>query len=211
MGRRHPRADGHKITRADDLSTLIAKHKVGEPVVLDVVRGGKPMKLRVTVAIGQGRKVVGVLVSPRFTFPFKVNVDTRDIGGPSAGLAMTLSIFDDLTPGNLTGGARVAVTGTIDAAGNVGEIGGIQQKAVAARAAGGHVVHRPAVLAAGPAHRSRELQDRPGRGREARGRKDCGETGVDVHAGAPGTARRRRRSCHTEFPDQLDRRRLNRI
>ena len=48
---------------------------------------------------------------------------------------MTLAILDDLTPGNLTGGMRVAVTGTIDSEGNVGEIGGIEQKAVAARAA----------------------------------------------------------------------------
>jgi len=129
-------ADGHKIVRASDLSALIAKHRVGDQVVLVVVRGGKQVTERVGVAADQGRKIVGVLVSPRFSFPFKVNVDTRDIGGPSAGLAMTLSIFDDLTPGNLTGGVRVAVTGTIDAQGNVGEIGGIQQKAVAARAAG---------------------------------------------------------------------------
>jgi PDZ domain-containing protein len=65
-----------------------------------------------------------------------VNVDTTGIGGPSAGLAMALAITDTLTPGNLTGGKRVAVTGTIDPEGNVGEIGGIEQKTVAARAAG---------------------------------------------------------------------------
>jgi Lon-like protease len=129
-------ADGRTITRADELSVAIAKHRRGDQVPIVVLRAGKRMTVRVAVAKDQGRAVIGVLVSPRFTFPFKVNVDTRDIGGPSAGLAMTLSIFDDLTPGNLTGGARVAVTGTIDAQGDVGEIGGIQQKAVAARAAG---------------------------------------------------------------------------
>ena len=66
----------------------------------------------------------------------KVDVDTAGIGGPSGGLAMTLAILDDLTPGNLTGGKRTAVTGTIDSDGHVGEIGGIEQKAIAARAAG---------------------------------------------------------------------------
>ena len=91
--------------------------------------------MHVPVAAQQGRKIIGVVVSPRFKFPVKVNVDTTGIGGPSAGLAMTLAILDDLTPGNLTGGKNVAVTGTIDSAGNVGEIGGIDQKAVAARAA----------------------------------------------------------------------------
>jgi Lon-like protease len=129
-------ADGRTIIRGADLSAAVAKHRVGEQVVLVVVRAAKRLTVRVGVSTDQGRKAIGVYVSPRFTFPFKVNVDTRDIGGPSAGLAMTLSIFDDLTPGNLTGGARVAVTGTIDAQGNVGEIGGIEQKAVAARAAG---------------------------------------------------------------------------
>ena len=67
---------------------------------------------------------------------------------------MSLAILDDLTPGNLTGGTHVAVTGTIDAAGNVGEIGGIEQKAVAARAAGVTPVHRAAVLARRPARRT---------------------------------------------------------
>ena len=129
-------ADGHTVARAANLSAAVAKHRVGQQVVLVVLRAGKRVTVRVGVATDQGHKVVGVLVSPRFKFPFKVDVDTRDIGGPSAGLAMTLSIFDDLTPGNLTGGARVAVTGTIDPEGNVGEIGGIEQKAVAARAAG---------------------------------------------------------------------------
>jgi PDZ domain-containing protein len=51
-----------------------------------------------------------------------------DVGGPSAGLAMTLGIIDVLTPGSLTGGSRVATTGTIDADGNVGPVGGIRQK-----------------------------------------------------------------------------------
>jgi PDZ domain-containing protein len=129
-------ADGRTIARAADLTAAIGRHRAGQQVVLVVIRAGKKVTARVTIATDQGRKVVGVVVTPRFKFPFKVDVDTRDIGGPSAGLAMTLSIFDDLTPGNLTGGARVAVTGTIDPDGTVGEIGGIEQKAVAARAAG---------------------------------------------------------------------------
>jgi Lon-like protease len=134
-------ADGNKIVAANDLTAAIAKHKVGEQVPLVVERAGKQLSVAVKVGVFtdgpvQGRKGIGVSLLPRFTSPVKVAVDTRDIGGPSAGLAMTLAIFDDLTPGDITGGNRVAVTGTNDAAGNVGEIGGIEQKAVAARAAG---------------------------------------------------------------------------
>jgi PDZ domain-containing protein len=68
--------------------------------------------------------------------PFDVEIDTAQVGGPSAGLALTLSIIDKLTEGELTGGLRVATTGTIDIDGTVGPIGGIQQKAHAVRRAG---------------------------------------------------------------------------
>ncbi len=138
--------DGKKVTALNDLSAAIAKGKVGDKLPLVVLRDGK--RLDLTLEIGEfpqrpdiskdlvGHKGVGVVLLSRVTFPVKVTVDTTNIGGPSAGLAMSLAILDDLTPGNLTGGTRVAVTGTIDSAGNVGEIGGIEQKVVSARAAG---------------------------------------------------------------------------
>ena len=70
-------------------------------------------------------------------FPFEVSVNIDpSIGGPSAGLMFSLGIYDTLTPGSLTGGETVAGTGTIDATGKVGPIGGIQQKIAGARAAG---------------------------------------------------------------------------
>src|ERR671911_18858 len=73
------------------------------------------------------RAIMGVRPSPSgvdFDFPFDVEIDTGDVGGPSAGLAFTLAIIDDLTPGDLTGGAKVAVTGTIAGDGSVGPVGG---------------------------------------------------------------------------------------
>ncbi|MEM9466763.1 MAG: S16 family serine protease [Actinomycetota bacterium] len=68
--------------------------------------------------------------------PFDLAIDSGSIGGPSAGLAFTLTLIDVLTPGELTGGNRVAVTGTISAAGRVGNVGGVAQKAAAAEAEG---------------------------------------------------------------------------
>jgi PDZ domain-containing protein len=137
-------ADGKPVNQPQQLSAAIDAHKVGESVTLDVERNGKRMTIPVKVAVfpqdpgdtSPPKKGIGVVLAPRFDLPFTVNVDTTGIGGPSAGLAMSLAITDALTPGDLTGGKRVAVTGTIDPEGNVGEIGGIEQKAVAARAAG---------------------------------------------------------------------------
>ena len=54
-----------------------------------------------------------------------------------------LGIIDTLTPGELNGGERIAGTGTIDAAGAVGPIGGIRQKLYGARDAGATVFLAP--------------------------------------------------------------------
>jgi PDZ domain-containing protein len=60
--------------------------------------------------------------------PFDVKFDLDRIGGPSAGLMFTLGVIDKVDPADLTGGVRVAGTGTIDDEGNVGPIGGVAQK-----------------------------------------------------------------------------------
>lgn len=78
-----------------------------------------------------------------FTFPFGVNIDVGDIGGPSAGLALTLGLLDVLSSGQLTGGHKVAATGTISIDGKVGDVGGVAQKAVAVRRAGAQVFFVP--------------------------------------------------------------------
>jgi PDZ domain-containing protein len=64
----------------------------------------------------------------RFDVPFQVNINSEQIGGPSAGLAFTLEVLDRLTAGELTGGHRVAATGTMELDGRVGDVGGVPQK-----------------------------------------------------------------------------------
>ena len=90
--------------------------------------------------------LLGVSMGTRdtqFDLPVTITIDSQDVGGPSAGLALTLGIIDVMTPGSLSGGKRVAVTGTIDLDGNVGIIGGIQQKTFLASRSGDHALHRP--------------------------------------------------------------------
>lgn len=75
--------------------------------------------------------------------PFGVDIDSGTVGGPSAGLAFALAVLDVLSEGSLTGGRSVAVTGTIDEAGNVGPVGGVAQKAAAAADAGAEILLVP--------------------------------------------------------------------
>jgi PDZ domain-containing protein len=86
---------------------------------------------------------VSVGTQQNFTYPFAVSISTPDIGGPSAGLAMTLGLIDTLAGGHLTGGHTVAATGTIDPLGNVGDVGGVAQKTIAVERAGATVFFVP--------------------------------------------------------------------
>jgi PDZ domain-containing protein len=87
---------------------------------------------------GRARSWLGVSGEDGFTYrlPASVSIDTADIGGPSAGLAMTLSLINELSGGSLTGHHVIAATGTIDVQGAVGDVGGVAQKTVAVQRAG---------------------------------------------------------------------------
>jgi PDZ domain-containing protein len=106
---------------------------------VDVTLGRKP---------GTDDALIGVLIQTRVDLPVDVSIDSGDVGGPSAGLAWTLGLLDRLTPGSITGGKRVAVTGEILADGKVGQVGGVGQKAVAARNEGASLFIVPAPEAA---------------------------------------------------------------
>jgi PDZ domain-containing protein len=79
------------------------------------------------------RPVVGVYTVANF--PFDVQIESGNIGGPSAGLMWALGVTDLLSPGDLTGDRAIAGTGTVDLQGNVGPIGGITLKVQAAEEA----------------------------------------------------------------------------
>jgi PDZ domain-containing protein len=74
-----------------------------------------------------------------FSFPVAVSINTKDIGGPSAGLAMTLGVLDALSGGQLVGDKTIAATGTIAPNGAVGDVGGVPQKTIAVERAGATV------------------------------------------------------------------------
>ncbi len=138
--------DGEAVRTSHELGVAIGLHDPGESVEITFLRDGERMEAEVTTAAAfdDDRPIIGVQAVPPYDFPVDVEIDTDRIGGPSAGLAMTLAIIDELTPGEMTGGKVVAVTGTIDLDGNVGPIGGIAQKAGSARAADAEVFLVPA-------------------------------------------------------------------
>ncbi|NUR89496.1 MAG: PDZ/DHR/GLGF domain-containing protein, partial [Nonomuraea sp.] len=133
------------VADVDIVGDTVKSHKPGEVVKFQVSRGGKKLDVDLKTVPGAGGKpVVGVVMQAKYKFPFTVDINVGDVGGPSAGLMFSLGILDKLTPGDLTGGKNIAGTGTIDPAGQVGPIGGIAQKMVGARKSGATVFLTPA-------------------------------------------------------------------
>lgn len=132
--------DGEVLDDIDDVSRIMAAKRPGDTVRLAVEPPQRDEVREVDIILGASpddpeKGLIGVMLEPRnpsYDFPFPVDIDSGDVGGPSAGLAFTLAVLDVLTPGELTGGLQVAVTGTIDGAGNVGDVGGVRQKTAAA-------------------------------------------------------------------------------
>jgi PDZ domain-containing protein len=132
--------DGKAVTGADELRRLISARTPGRTVVIGYRRAGKAASVTLgTVATPDAahRAIVGIQVVP--VFPVKVDIQLKDVGGPSAGLMFALGILDKLQPGSLTGGRVVAGTGEIAQDGKVGAIGGVAQKMRGATRAGASV------------------------------------------------------------------------
>ncbi|RRD31074.1 PDZ domain-containing protein [Streptococcus minor] len=72
-----------------------------------------------------------------------IEFQTAGIGGPSAGLMFTLSIYTQLADPTLRDGRDIAGTGTIEQDGSVGDIGGVDKKVISAAKAGATVFFAP--------------------------------------------------------------------
>lgn len=126
----------------DDVASLravIAESGADQPLPIEITRNGEPMTVTVTPQLSTDdppAPVVGIYPSIDYTFPFEVNIQLQNVGGPSGGQMFALGIIDKLTPGELNGGEQIAGTGTIDVDGNVRAIGGIRQKLYGALQAG---------------------------------------------------------------------------
>jgi PDZ domain-containing protein len=136
--------NGTKITRLDDISPVLKAVKAGDTVQVVIGRDGKESTVAVQTIQAPGeatpRTIIGFAPVDTTTVSLppglKVDFSTEGIGGPSAGLAFTLTLIDTVTDGNLMGNNRVAVTGEIDIDGKVGAIGGLNSKAKAVEQTG---------------------------------------------------------------------------
>jgi PDZ domain-containing protein len=137
--------DDQRVDNTNALIDNIRRHQVGEVVTLTVWRSGEQLQLQIATRSSPtepGRPIVGVTISTYLfdvRMPFPVDIESDNVGGPSAGFMFALGILDAVTDGDLTRGYYVAGTGTIGADGTVGAVGGAAEKALAAEQDGAQV------------------------------------------------------------------------
>lgn len=145
--------DGTPIALADEIGAAVRANPPGTTFTYTVQRGRgtDPIEVRVTSRTATsgplaGKAYIGIAPTTKdlsYEYPVDITIDPGPVSGPSAGLAFTLTIIDEMSPGSLTGRTNVAVTGTIDTDGRVGEVGGVRQKTVAAMDAGARLMLVP--------------------------------------------------------------------
>lgn len=138
--------DGTELSTRQEAVELVSDRSPGDEVTVTVRRDDETRDLDITTTAAEeqpDRAVVGAVLRERHSYPFTVRYHVGDVGGPSAGLMFAVGLVDKLSPGNLTGGAFVAGTGTVRADGTVGQIGGVTQKMIGARSSGATVFLTP--------------------------------------------------------------------
>lgn len=140
--------DGQRIEEADAFIEYVSRKKKGDRVRVTYKRAGKEKTATFALApfpkeknrVGLGLSVMtdrDIVTDP------PVRIESDQIGGPSAGLMFALEVYNQLIPEDLTKGYRIAGTGTINIDGEVGPIGGISQKVIAAHKAGADIFFAP--------------------------------------------------------------------
>ena len=135
------------ITSFSQLRELMTTIPEGTRVTLGVNRGEQQTTAALTTIApqeGTTGSLLGLSLKISVDSTVEASFGLSDVGGPSAGMMFALGVVDEITPGSLTGGKDISGTGTINMDGQVGPIGGIQQKMAGARNSGSRFFLAPA-------------------------------------------------------------------
>jgi Lon-like protease len=143
--------DGEPLGSAEELQAITRTSEIGDELTLTVAHAGTTRDVTITLAdvTGDGQARLGIAIETavdELVLPFEVRLrEGTRIGGPSAGMMVAVTVYDLLSDEDLLRGRSVMGTGTVDAAGRVGPVGGVPQKMRAAADAGADLVLVPAL------------------------------------------------------------------
>ncbi len=123
--------DEIKFSGTKDFITYVNSKNVNDIIKIEYKRDKKTYQDDVVVYEENERKYVGLSITMIYdiTSNYNINIKTKSSeSGPSGGLITALTIYDAIVKEDITKGNKIVGTGTIDAEGNVGEIGSVEYK-----------------------------------------------------------------------------------
>ncbi|MEY3378468.1 MAG: hypothetical protein RLZZ125_45 [Actinomycetota bacterium] len=145
--------DGDTIKEIEEIRSAYSDRKIGDVIEIKVDReiNGETREFveKVRLVSNQepgadpGRPAIGILVGTTAKFPVDIDFNIRGVGGPSAGLIFAVGVVEKMTPEDLLRGRKVAGTGSISPNGEVGAIGGIEEKMIGASRKGATIFLAP--------------------------------------------------------------------
>lgn len=141
------KVDGKEFESSEEFISTVSEKQEGDEITLTFERRDKTKEAVIPLKTLEktGKPGVGITLvdDKEVEADPNVSIASDEIGGPSAGFMFALEIYNQLVKEDLTNGYKIAGTGTINAEGQVGRIGGIEQKVVAADKAGAEIFFAP--------------------------------------------------------------------
>lgn len=148
--------DGKEINQIEEIRTSYKGKKIGDSLSITVERKNKSGNISsittevtlvenqdISSETGEKKPAIGILVGTSGKFPIDVKFNLPGVGGPSAGMIFAVGIIEKLTSEDLVRGRKIAGTGSINASGKVGGIGGIEEKMIGASRIGATIFLAP--------------------------------------------------------------------
>jgi len=138
--------DQQEVKTAGDVVKFVQSRKPNEKIEISLVRDKQTKNVEIIgteLKSNKSKASIGISIGPGINPPYDFTLGVAEVGGPSAGLMLSLGIIDELTENDLSGGKIIAGTGTINYLGEVGSIGGIRQKLEGAKENGAQLFLAP--------------------------------------------------------------------
>lgn len=127
--------DGNKIEDINEIKDIINASEVGTKLKFKIIRNDEEEEVEVEIREEDSVKMIGAVIVLDLDYKLDPDIDLKfkaSESGSSGGMMLALSIYSKISGEDLVRGRNIAGTGTIDMAGNVGEIDGIKYKIMGA-------------------------------------------------------------------------------
>ncbi len=123
--------DGIEMKYFDKIKASIQSKNIGDKVKVELIRNKELKEIELAVRENKGKKYIGILSTEIYKLVTNPVVKFNFLSGesgPSGGLAIALTIYNNLTKEDITKGKKIVVTGAISRDGEINNIGGVEQK-----------------------------------------------------------------------------------